>query len=191
MRMGTKQLLPALMMAATTATALAGTSASAVAPVPERFTGNLVDTFDAGSNRPFILTVDRYSEVSEIARLNAVLAADGLYHLRDLVWKQTTGYLSVNGSIGYAVAAALSEETPGGRTLRVILVDSVGEGQSYSRASQYPFTVLELNLDRSGKGDGRLLDDARLRLQGDTVQVDYLGIVTTRLLNVRESYDEN
>jgi hypothetical protein len=186
----TSLIIAALVTAATAGTALAGPGAGAAATHPERFTGNLVDTLaTARASRPFILSVDHYSDAAEIRRFNGVLTGQGLYHLRDELWKQNAGYLSIGGGLGYPVAAVLSQDTPGGRTLRVVLnrPEWIGEVQSYARSAKYPFTVLELNLDRNGKGDGLVIGAAKLTMQGDNLEIKSLGTIPLRLLDVRES----
>jgi hypothetical protein len=190
MRIRTLLLIPALVMAATAGTALAGPSTGAATPPPERFTGNLVDTVaGARASRPFILTVDHYTDVAEIQRLNGVLAGQGPYHLRDALWQQHAGNLSIGGGLGYPVAAVLSQETPKGRMLRVVLnrPEWLGEVQYYRRSSLYPFTVLEINLDQNGKGDGLLIGAANLKVLGDTLEIKSLGSIPFRLMAVRES----
>src|SRR5579863_5514225 len=171
MRVRSKFLIPALAIAVTAGAAMAGASTGgASATQPERFTGNLVDTLaTARASRPFILSVDHITDVSEIQRFNGVITGQGLYHLRDELWKQNAGYLSIGGGLGYPVGAVLSQETPNGRLLRVVLnrPEWIREVQSYARSSKYPFTVLELKLDQNGKGDGLVIGAAKLQLQGD------------------------
>ncbi|HLX07079.1 MAG TPA: hypothetical protein VKY89_04375 [Thermoanaerobaculia bacterium] len=190
MRVRSKFLIPALAIAVTAGAAMAGASTGgAAATQPERFTGNLVDTLaTARASRPFILSVDHITDVSEIQRFNGVLTGQGLYHLRDELWKQNAGYLSIGGGLGYPVAAVLSQETPNGRLLRVVLnrPEWIREVQSYARSSKYPFTVLELKLDQNGKGDGLVIGAAKLQLQGDDLQIKSLGSIPLRLLDVRE-----
>ncbi len=190
MRVRIKFLIPALAIAVTAGAAMAGASTGgAAATQPERFTGNLVDTLaTARDSRPFILSIDHVTDVSEIQRFNGVLTGQGLYHLRDELWKQNAGYLSIGGGLGYPVAAVLSQETPNGRLLRVVLnrPEWIREVQSYARSSKYPFTVLELKLDQNGKGDGLVIGAAKLQLQGDDLQIKSLGSIPLRLLDVHE-----
>jgi hypothetical protein len=94
----------------------------------------------------------------------------------------------------------LSQETANGRTLHVVLnrplslreVQYFSRSSKYpftvlefSRSSKYPFTVLELNVDKNGKGDGRLLGAAKMQMHGDTLEFESLGIQPIRLLAVR------
>jgi len=118
-----------------------------------------------------------------------LLAEKGPYSLRDELWKHSAGYLRIGGRLGYPVAAVLSQDTATGRKLTVVLNRplSAFEVQSYARSSMYPFSVLELDLDQNGEGHGTLIGAARMRMRGDTLEVQSLGVQPLRLLAVRGS----
>ncbi len=189
MRTSTRRYaVPALVMAAALATSIA---AGAVAERPDQFTGNMVNTVaGARFSQPFVLSVDRYAGNAEVQQLTGTLAAKGEYSLRDQLWRQpSAGYLRVGGRLGYPVAAVISQETANGHVLHVVLNRqlSTREVQYFTRSSKYPFTVLEINVDRNGKGEGRLLGAARMEMRGDTLQFVSLGVQPVRLLAVRAS----
>jgi hypothetical protein len=157
-------------------------------PQSERVTGNLVSVVTgARTSQPFILTIDRYATDAELQRLGGVLAAQGPYTLRDTLWTLRAGTLSVGGGLGYPVSVALSEDTPTGRTVRVIIDRPLSrfEVAHSTRSSKYPFGYLELNLDRDGRGQGVMFGAAQLRAEGSTVAVKSLGAQPFRLLAVR------
>jgi hypothetical protein len=170
--------------------ALANSAVPAVGEHAEQFTGSLVNTVaGAGSSRPFILAIDRYSSDSELQRFTRILTGvNGQYALRDELWRQSRGYLSIGGSIGYPVSAVLAQEKPGGRTLYAVLNRRLGpfEAQYYTRSSFYPFAVVELNLDQYGHGEGHFIRAAKLHLDGNQLEIESLGTMPTRLLAVRE-----
>lgn len=179
----------ALVSAMTTAVA-AGAATAPVEPAmhPEQFTGSLVN-LERGArfSQPFLLDVDHYATESEAQHLMDVLTAKGPYSLRDELWKNQAGYLSIGGGIGFPVGAVFSQATPDGRIVRVLLNRRLGnfEVQSYARSSKYLFTVVELHLDKNGKGDGLLVGDAKMQFSGDTLTVTSLGTLPVRLLAVR------
>jgi hypothetical protein len=179
-------MIPTLVMAAALGTAIA---AGAVADHPDEYTGNMVNTM-AGVrfNQPFVLSVGHYADNADVQRLTGTLAAKGQYSLRDDLWRQpSAGYLRVGGRLGYPVAAVLSQETATGRTLHVVLNRPLAarEVQYFTRSSKYPFTVLELNIDRNGKGEGHLLGAAKMQMNGATLEFESLGVQPVRLLAVR------
>ena len=155
---------------------------------PEQFTGSLVN-LERGARfgQPFILSVDHYATEAEVQHLTGVLTAKGPYSLRDELWKNQAGYLSIGGGIGLPVGAVISQETPDGRIVRVLLNRRLGnfEVQNYTRSSKYMFTVVELHLDKNGRGSGLLVGDAKMQLSGDTLAVTSLGDLPVRLLAVR------
>jgi len=192
-------LVPALVLAAAASTAIGGIAAGTPAPAvasaaaaahPDQFTGSLVNTVaGARFSQPFVLSVDHYAGDAEVQHLTGLLAEKGPYSLRDELWKHSAGYLRIGGRIGYPVAAVLSQDTATGRKLTVVLNRPLSpfEVQYYARSSMYPFTVLELDLDQSGAGEGKLIGAAKMRMHGDTLTIESLGIQPLRLLAVRAS----
>jgi hypothetical protein len=188
-------LIPALVLAAAAGTAIAAGTASAAASAaasahPDQFTGSLVNTVaGARFSQPFILSVDHYTGDAEVQHLTGLLAEKGPYSLRDELWKHSAGYLRIGGRLGVPVAAVLSQDTATGRKLTVVLNRplSAFEVQYYARSSMYPFSVLELDLDQNGAGQGTLIGAARMRMRGNTLEIQSLGVQPLRLLAVRAS----
>jgi hypothetical protein len=192
-------LIPALVLAAAANTAIAAIAAGTPAPAaalaaaaghPDQFTGSLVNTVaGARFSQPFVLSVDHYAGDAEVQHLTGLLAEKGAYSLRDELWKHSAGYLRIGGRLGYPVAAVLSQDTATGRKLTVVLNRPLSpfEVQYYARSSMYPFAVLELDLDQSGAGEGKLIGAAKMKMHGDTLTIESLGIQPLRLLAVRAS----
>jgi hypothetical protein len=162
-----------------------------------RITGNLIDTYGdvRRSSQPFILTIDHFSSDADLQAMNGRLTTNGYelgndagaYGVRDNLWHRVQdGTLRVGGGIGYPVSLATSQETPNGRTLRMYLNRPLGafEVQNYTRSSRYPFTYIEINLDKNGKGQGALIAAARLSPASAAPQVTSLGSQPIRLLDV-------
>jgi hypothetical protein len=183
-------LIPALVMAVSAGIAGAAAAAGAASAHPDRFTGSLVNTVaGARASQPFILSVDRYADGAEVQRLIGLLADRGPYAVRDALWQHTAGYLRIGGRIGYPVAAVLSQDTATGRKLTVVLNRplSAFEVQYFTRSSRYPYSVLELDLDRNGAGEGKIIAAAKMRMHGDTLTIESLGTQPLRLLAVHAS----
>jgi hypothetical protein len=162
---------------------------AASSPRPDQFTGNLVNTVrGARFNRTFTLSIDHYDSGAELQQLADTLSAKGQLSLRDQLWKGTAGTLSVGGRLAYPVAAVLSQDTSSGRMIRVVMNRpmSTFEVQNYTRSSKYPFSVLELTIDRNGHGEGRLIGAAKLRMHGNELSFESLGVQPLRLMDVRE-----
>jgi hypothetical protein len=181
-------LILALALVSAMGTALVAGAVARPAEGGERFTGSLVNlALGARFSQPFILSIDHYDTAVDLARFNDLLNTKGPYSLRDELWRHSDGYLSVGGRIGYPVAAVYSQDGPNGRTLFVLINRPLftREVVNYTRSSRYPFSVLELNVDRNGNGDGRLIAAARVQLDGNNLTVTSLGTMPIRLLAVR------
>jgi hypothetical protein len=187
--MRTSTRLLTLFALATSAFLITAPTLARAAGNPEHFVGHLVNTMaSARFTRPFILEINRYASEADARRLTSVLAARGPLGLRDDFWRSNAGYLSIGGGLGYPIAAAFAEDTPSGRTIRVLLDRPLGffETQYYSRSYRYPFTVVELNVDKNGNGEGRFILAAHLQSHGaETLEVESLGVMPFRLLHLR------
>lgn len=163
-----------------------------------RISGNLID-INADVHRsaqPFMVTINHFSSESDLQALNNNLAGPGhnagngatsAFGVRDSLWhRPQDGMFSVAGGLGYPVSMAVSEETPNGRTVRLYLNRQLGdrEVQSYHRSARYPFTYVEINLDKNGKGHGLLVAAAKLQPDGALPEVISLGSQPIRLLDV-------
>lgn len=189
MKSPAKHLLGLTLTAALCCGTLAAAAPATPGARPDHFEGSLVNIVaGARSSQPFSLSVDHYATPADLQRLADALATKGAFSARDQLWKETSGYLSVGGRLGYPIAAVTSEETPGGRQIRVIVNRplSAFEAQYYTRSSKYPFTVVELTLDNNGHGEGRLIGAAKMRLQGNEIAFESLGTQPVRLLDVRQ-----
>jgi hypothetical protein len=156
---------------------------------PDEFQGNLVNTLrGVRHDQTFTLSVDRYATPDELNRLADTVATKGAFTARDQLWKDTSGYLSIGGGLGYPISAVTSQETPTGRMIRVVVNRpmSLFETQYYTHSSKYPFTVVELNLDRNGHGDGRLIAAAKLQVHNGELAFESFGVQPLVLMDVQE-----
>lgn len=161
-------------------------------PGPERFEGRIANTGtfgNAGSNF-FSIQVDEYTSDDEFIELLEILAGGGPRRLEDAFLRSRKGRIVIN-SLGYDIALARSTPTESGRVVRVFTVRHLGfdETVGQTRSREYPFGMIELQLDRRGRGDGVLVVAARLQLNADRrLEVETFretfGTPAFRLLNV-------
>jgi hypothetical protein len=64
---------------------------------------------------------------------------------------------------------------------------SFREAANNLRSMDYPFSYIEIHLDPSGKGDGKLIAAAKVSLSGNTVDIENLGVQPFKLLDVHSS----
>lgn len=135
---------------------------------PERFTALAVnmDGFWFSRTGPVEIVVSRWSSEWEQTRLTETLLDKGsdalLNALRDT---PRVGYIRTPNSIGYDLhfARALPGDD-GGRRI-VLATDrpiTFWEARNQPRSIDYPFTVIELRLNRDGEGEGKMSIAARI-----------------------------
>ena len=159
---------------------------------PERFEGRIANTGtfgNAGSNF-FSIQVDEYTSDEEFIEFLEILAGGGPRRLEDAFLRSQRGRIVID-SMGYDIALARSTPTRSGRVVRVFTVRHLGFDESVgrSRSREYPFGMIELQLDHNGRGDGVLVVAARLHLDPDgrlAVETfrETFGTPAFRLLNV-------
>jgi hypothetical protein len=157
----------------------------------ERFTANLVDPAGnfgrAGSTAPVLIHIDQYSSEAEVQRLAGILSQKGPSALRDALWDREDGFIRVGGGLGYPIAAARSRSGEnGGRIVRLMIDRPISQREviENSRTVDYPFTFIEIKLDKNGKGEGQFYAAAKVRMSGDTLEVESFSPQPLRLLTV-------
>ena len=159
---------------------------------PERFEGRIANTGtfgNAGSNF-FSIQVDEYTTDEEFIEFLEILAGGGPRRLEDAFLRSRKGRIVIN-SQGYDIALARSTPTESGRVVRVFTVRHLGfdESTRQTRSREYPFGMIELQLNHNGRGDGVLVVAVRLQLNADgRLEVETFretfGTPAFRLLNV-------
>ncbi len=177
----------------TLALALLASAAGFAQPRGEQFMGNLVDPAGHFGRRgattaPVIIHLDHYSSDAQVQTLAGILAGKGPEALRDALWNQEVGYIRVGGGLGYPIAAARSRETPNGRVIRMMIDRPIAAREVLNNtfSSDYPFSYIEINLDRNGKGEGQFFAAAKVSLKKDgTLTVESFSPQPLRLLGVQ------
>jgi len=152
----------------------------------DQFVGTIAN-MEGGGTAPVVIHIDHYSSDQEVANLKGILAEKGPDALRDALWDLEAGYIRVQGGLGYPVAAARSKpEADGGRVVRLMIDRPISfrEAANNLRSMDYPFSYIEIHLDASGKGDGKLIAAAKVSLTGNTVEIESLGVQPFKLLDI-------
>jgi hypothetical protein len=155
----------------------------------DQFVGTIAN-MEGGGTAPVVIHIDHYSSDQEVANLKGILAAKGPDALRDALWNLEAGYIRVKGGLGYPVAVARSKpESDGGRVVRLMIDRPISfrEAANNLRSMDYPFSYIEIHLDPSGKGDGKLIAAAKVSLSGNTVDIESLGVQPFKLLDVHSA----
>jgi hypothetical protein len=101
------------------------------------------------------IRIDRYSTDEDVKKFADVLAEGGPDRLRKAMEDEDVGQLSTSGGAGTPIAIARKMVDGNRTTIRIVTARSLSfVGLRSRRSASYPFTILELNLDRSGRGSG-------------------------------------
>ena len=192
--LSTRSLKSLTGFAALTAALLLGTTGLAYAPDPvARFTAFAVNLRGPGatSARTVELVVDRWSTDGERDRLMNVLKERGPEKLLDALTDiPRVGYIRTPDSLGYDLRFAHREAgEDGGEDITVITDRYVGFWESFyrPRTIDYPFTVVELHLNRNGEGEGKKSQATRITADrhGDRVVLENYSAQPVLLQSVR------
>jgi hypothetical protein len=142
---------------------LGATAVAAQPAVPLKLTAFAVN-FDA--DRPAAranvveINIERWSTEGERNALLDTLRKSGSDALLDALQKtERVGYIRTPDSIGWDLHYAKARPTGDGGQRIVIATDRrIGFWELYNntRSTDYPFTVIEIRLDKDGHGEGRL-----------------------------------
>ena len=167
-------------------------SANTGVSATEVYTGTVIGVGGqlGGVSRPFTLTIEGRTSDLEARRDVAILVEGGQDALLRALQGKRLGYFSLGGQLGRDLNFV--QETPtenGGRRITILFERwmNLYEVRYGTRSQDYPFTYIELFIDRSGKGEGSLIPAARVyfdKKHGNEVNVENFGIYPARLAGV-------
>src|ERR1044071_6469848 len=127
---------------------------------PERFTANAVSLRpEYGTGQQVVeIKINRWSPNAERERLVGVLQEKGPNELlKQLQKNKPLGRIRTPDSLGYHLPhAAQTPAEDGGRTIVIATDRPIGfwEATQRPRSIDYPFTVIQMKIDRDGRGTG-------------------------------------
>lgn len=124
-------------------------------------------------------------EVTDVNRMNDAM-------LRALQRLPRVGWIRETSSLSWDLRYAQQTKLPdGGRRIMLATDRRIGfwEATNRPRTIDYPFTILELRLDKDNRGEGKLLADTRLIFDRDsnTLQLEHYDIAPVRLNRIQRS----
>lgn len=136
------------------------------API-ERFTAFAINLGQAPTARVqparagiVLINIDRWSTEEERAKLHAALAQGGQQALLEaLQHTPSVGTIRTPDKLGWDLHYAHQEPAgDGGRRIYLATVRRIAfwEAAYETRSMEYPFTLVELRLDKNGKGEGKM-----------------------------------
>jgi hypothetical protein len=146
-----------LALAATSAVGIS-TSAQTMG-TPQRFVANAVN-MNRGSSGTVEIVVDRWSSDKDRDKLMSTLMEKGADKLLDVLQDMPRmGYFRAPGNLGIDIHFARRvPQAEGGERIVLVTDRRIGfwEAANQPRSIDYPFTVIELRLNRDGEGEGKL-----------------------------------
>lgn len=170
-----------------------GTAAPALAQ-GDRFTAtanNMSGVGPQGVIGQVDIVINRYSTEDERNRFLAVLTERGPEALLEVFRKsKSIGRLAAPGRLGYDIRYAAKVPGEDGGSRVVVATDrlmSFLEVRNQPRTVDYPFTVVQLNLDAGGKGEGRASVYTKIDVdkRNNTIVLENFGQQPVMLMNVR------
>ena len=126
---------------------------------PERFTAMAVN-MDNGRTSSVDIVVNRWSTEAERERLMSTLLEKGPEKLLDVLQSAPrAGYFRTPESTGWDLHYARRTPLPDGGERVVLATDrriNFWEARNRPRSIDYPFTVIELHMNRDGEGEGKM-----------------------------------
>jgi hypothetical protein len=172
-------------------------SVSATAPQSntreERFSANALNISNVGRSGafPVDITISRWTTDAENERLMSIFKEKGQEALVKALQKSpSVGRLGSPGALSYDLRYARQKPAEEGGRKISLTTDRPIEGwevSSSSRTLDYPFTMIELTVDRDGKGSGQLSIASKMTLLGDVLAIEELSDTPIRLEGVRKT----
>ena len=162
---------------------------------PEEFTATAIvnNNLGAGAGR-VIIRVERWSSEAEGSRLTAALTKgpDALLdELRDL---KSVGTIRTPDSLGYDLRYAHQDPNQeGGRHIIVGTDRPIGfwEAANQPRTINYPFTVIQMELDKNGEGKGTMSVATKIIQRHNTVELENFASSPVMLNDIRAKAIKN
>jgi hypothetical protein len=154
-----------------------GTGASQTIGQREEFNATAIvnNNLGAGAGR-VIMRVTRWSTEAERGLLTRTLLKDGPRELLDVLQDQkSVGTIRTPDSLGYDLRYANQEPGEDGGRRIVLATDrpiSFWEARNQPRTIDYPFTVIQMQIDKNGEGTGTLSFATKIIARGNTIELE-------------------
>jgi hypothetical protein len=157
---------------------------------PQEFNAAAIvnNNLGAGAGR-VIMRVTRWSSEAERGRLSRALLTKGpdslLEQLRDM---KSVGTIRTPDSLGYDLRYAIQEPgEDGGRRVVIATDRPIGfwEAVNRPRTIDYPFTVIQMQLDKNGEGKGTMSFATKIQARGNTIELENFASAPVMLNDIR------
>lgn len=170
----------------------AAPAARAQNDVEESFSAILTNISNVGATglTPVEIKITRWTGPEANERLLNVLRNEGQdAFLRELQDEKSVGWIATPTSLRYDFYYATQTPLEGGGRRIMLITDrpmQMWERMGASPTRDYPFTVIELRLDKDGNGQGTLAQLVQLRLIGNILGIENWATAPMRLNEVKK-----
>jgi hypothetical protein len=156
-------------------------ASAALAAEPEilRLRAFAVDLNNRVTTNTIDIVIERWSTPEETAKLKAVLVEKGGNQLLSALQKvkPRCGYVRTSTSLGWDISYAREVPLPGGGRKITLASDrpvSNWEARNSGRSMDYDFSLAEIHLPASGKGEGKAIRAAKVSFdkERNTLQIE-------------------
>ncbi len=159
---------------------------------PEQYAATWVVVGGAagGANVPIDIRINKFNTDEDVMKLAELLKEKGQDALRRELEKLDVGQISPPGRIGTPIAIARKLKSGEGTIVRVVTARNLPflELRYSGRSTDYPFTIVELQLDAQSKGTGTGIAAASIRFNKKQnkyeIESFQQGTAVNKLLNV-------
>lgn len=158
----------------------------------EEFSAILTNISNVGRTglTPVNIHITRWTGDEENMRLLEILRDEGQdAFLRAIDDVKSVGWIATPTSLRYDFYYARYTSTRNGGRRIILITDrpmQIWERLSGSLTQNYPFTVVQLDVDEHGEGEGTLAQLAQLRLVGDLLGIENLATGPMRLSQLKK-----
>jgi hypothetical protein len=169
--------LVVLVAAGMTASFAARTSGVSVENVREDFTAFAINLNPGPTTARVDIRIERWSTDQEREELSGILKEEASTNrtnrrlLRALRRMPRAGFIRTPGTLAWDLRYAQQQSLEEGGRQIVIATDrpiDFWEARNRPRVSDYPFTLLELRLDKNNRGEGKMLAQTRISIDPRT-----------------------
>jgi hypothetical protein len=157
---------------------------------PERYTASAMN-INNGAAGNINITVDRWSTDKQRDALMSAMVEKGPEKLLDVLQDMPRmGYFGAPGNLGWDIHFARKTPLPDGGERVVLITDRrIGfwEAANQPRSIDYPFTVIEIRLNRDGEGEGKMSIATKVIYdkQENMITLENYQLQPVRLTNVK------
>ena len=139
-----------------------------------------------------LISVDRWSTTAERERFVTALRKGPQALVDALQDTRPVGRIRTPDSIGYDLRYAL--QTPGEDGVRRIVIATdrpIGFWEAYNRPRtvDYPFTIVQMQIGRDGRGTGTLSEFTKVLASGDNIYLENFASAPVMLTDIRAKKD--